>query len=596
MRKIANNVKKSKAEEKKTFSRLIGRLKPYRLEVAISLLLSAFSVALTLYVPVLVGEGIDLIVGPHSVDFEGVFDTLVKIGLAVALTSAFQWISSLINQRIAFHMVRDVRNEAFARLEVLPLRNIDTNGGDFVSRIVTDAEQFSEGLLLAFSQLFTGALTIVGTLIFMLAIRPSMALVVVLLTPLSFLVARLVAKNTYALFRRQSEIRAEETALIDELLAGQKVVKAFSREKESLKRFDEVNGRLEVCSRRALFFSSLTNPGTRFVNSIVYAAVALTGALASIQTAGTATAFTVGALASFLAYANQYTKPFNEISGVITELQNAFACASRVFSLIDMSAEKEDAPDAAVLEDVDGNVRLSHVAFSYTEDRPLLRDLTFEARAGQKIAIVGPTGCGKTTLINLLMRFYDVQAGSITVDGLDVRTITRHSLRTQYGMVLQDTWLSAGTVRENIAMGKPSATDEEIVAAAKASHAHGFITRLPSGYDTVLGEGGGSLSQGQKQLLCIARVMLSLPPILILDEATSSIDTRTEKKIQEAFSRMMKGRTTFIVAHRLSTIRTADLILVMDDGDIVEQGTHRELLLKDGFYAKLYRSQFDTMD
>ena len=580
--------------KKSTVRTILFHLKPYSFLLFLSLLLSAFSVALMLYEPVIVGETVDLMLGVNAVDFACVSHLLLRLLIAILLSALFQWIASVINQRIAYHVVRDVRNEAFRRLEVLPLSYLDTHAsGGIVSRVITDAEQFADGLLLGFSQLFTGALTIIGTLLFMLFIRPSITFVVVLLTPLSFVVASVVAKRTYAMFRRQAELRAEQTALIDELIVGQKTLKAFSRERDNLSRFDDTNERLEKCSRRAIFYSSLTNPGTRFVNSIVYAVVALVGAYICIKTAGTEGALSVGALASFLAYANRYTKPFNEISGVVAELQNALACAARVFDVTNEPRELPDAENALDMQTALGAVDLSHVRFSYVPERPLLRDVSLSVLQGKRVAIVGPTGCGKTTLINLLMRFYDVCDGAISVDKTDIRQITRRSLRAQYGMVLQDTWLFAGTVKENIAMGNPDATDEEIERAARKAHAHSFIMCLPKGYDTYLPEDGGSLSAGQRQLLCIARVMLCLPPMLILDEATSSIDTRTEMKIQEAFADMMRGRTTFIVAHRLSTIREADIILVMRDGDIVEKGTHEALLAKDGFYARLYRSQFE---
>ena len=579
--------------ERGTLKKVLQLIKPYRLLVALSILCSAVTVALTLYVPVLIGRTIDLIIGPGQVDMPGVMRLLLRIGWIIVVTAAVQWVVNTINNRITYQVVRDVRDSAFRHLQVLPLRYIDAHPvGGIVSRIIADVDQFADGLLMGFTQLFTGVVTILGTLIFMLSLRPGIAAVVVLLTPLSFVVARFIATHTYSYFKQQSETRGEQTAFIDEMLGGQKVVKAFGQEQECIERFDEINGRLAKCSLKAIFYSSLTNPCTRFVNNVVYAGVALSGALLCVATAGAAAPFTVGSLSALLSYANQYTKPFNEISGVVTELQNALACASRVFKLIAEPAQMPDDNDARVLEEAEGTVRLQDVAFSYTQDRKLIEDLNLDVHPGQRVAIVGPTGCGKTTLINLLMRFYDVDRGSISVEGTDIRHITRRSLRANYGMVLQETWLKAGTVRENLIMGKPDATDDEIIAAAKAAHAHGFIKRLPQGYDTVIGEDGGSLSQGQKQLLCIARIMLCLPPMLILDEATSSIDTRTEIRIQQAFDAMMAGRTTFVVAHRLSTIREADVILVMRDGHIVEMGNHEELLKKDGFYAKLYNSQF----
>ena len=579
--------------ERGTLKKVLVYLKPYWPLVALSILLSAVTVALTLYVPVLIGRAIDQIVGPGQVALSSIVSLLYKIAVIVAATGAVQWMVNSINNKITFQVVRDVRDQAFRQLQILPLSYIDSQPvGGIVSRVIADVDQFADGLLLGFTQLFTGVVTILGTLGFMVSIRPGIAAVVVLLTPLSFLVARFIATHTYSYFRQQSETRGEQTAFIDEMLGNQKVVKAFGQEDRSLEKFDEINGRLEKCSLQAIFYSSLTNPCTRFVNNVVYAGVALTGALVCVATAGTAAPFTVGSLSALLSYANQYTKPFNEISGVVTELQNALACASRIFGLIAEKPQIPDAPDARVLTDVQGQVDIRDTFFSYTPDKPLIEGLNLHVQPGQRIAIVGPTGCGKTTLINLLMRFYDVDRGAIAVEGTDIRRITRRSLRANYGMVLQETWLKAGTVRENLILGKPDATQEEIVAACKAAHAHGFIKRLPNGYDTVIGEDGGQLSQGQKQLLCIARIMLCLPPMLILDEATSSIDTRTEIRIQQAFARMMQGRTTFIVAHRLSTIREADVILVMRDGHIVEQGNHEELLRKNGFYAQLYNSQF----
>ncbi|MBR6300926.1 MAG: ABC transporter ATP-binding protein [Clostridia bacterium] len=585
--------KQREKAERGTVKKVLHLLRPYRVLVALSILCSAVIVALTLYVPVLIGRTIDLIIGPGQVDMPGILRLLLRIGWIVAVTATVQWVVNTINNRITYQVVRDVRDTAFRHLQVLPLRYIDAHPvGGVVSRIIADVDQFADGLLMGFTQLFTGAVTILGTLVFMISIRPSIAAVVVLLTPLSFVVARFIATHTYSYFKLQSETRGEQTAFIDEMLGGQKVVKAFGQEKECIERFDEINSRLAKCSLKAIFYSSLTNPCTRFVNNVVYAGVALSGALLCVATAGAAVPFTVGSLSALLSYANQYTKPFNEISGVVTELQNALACASRVFKLIAEPAQIPDDEDARILKTAEGTVELQDVAFSYTQDRKLIEDLNLQVHPGQRVAIVGPTGCGKTTLINLLMRFYDVDRGSISVEGTDIRHITRRSLRANYGMVLQETWLKAGTVRENLIMGKPDATDDEITAAAKAAHAHGFIKRLPQGYDTVIGEDGGSLSQGQKQLLCIARIMLCLPPMLILDEATSSIDTRTEIRIQQAFDAMMAGRTTFVVAHRLSTIREADVILVMRDGHIVEMGNHEELLKKDGFYAKLYNSQF----
>ena len=579
-----------KKAQKGTAKKVLQYLRPYRALVAASILLSAAAVAGTLYIPVLVGRAIDRIIGPGQVDLEAVGKLLTTIGIIAGATAGIQWLNNTINNRITYQVIRDVRSRAFRRLQVLPLSYLDAHPtGEIVSRVIADVDQFADGLLLGFSQLFTGAATILGTLGFMLAIRPGIAAVVVLLTPLSFVVAKFIAGHTYRFFSDQSEARGAQTAFIDEMLGNQKVVRAFGREEKSREAFDGINERLAECSLKAVFFSSLTNPCTRFVNNVVYAAVALTGALVCLGSGG---AFTVGSLSALLSYANQYTKPFNEISGVVTELQNALACAERIFDLIAEPAEEPDAPDARVLEDVAGHVTIDGVAFSYVPERPLITGLSLDVPPGSRVAIVGPTGCGKTTLINLLMRFYDVQAGAIRAEGTDIRRITRRSLRGAYGMVLQDTWLRAGTIRENLTLGKPDATDEEVLAACKAAHAHSFIRRLPQGYDTVIGEDGGQLSQGQKQLLCIARIMLRLPPMLILDEATSSIDTRTEAKIQQAFTAMMEGRTTFIVAHRLSTIREADVILAMRDGQIVEQGSHEELLKKDGFYANLYNSQF----
>ena len=571
--------------------KVLEYLRPYMGLVALSVLLAAVTVALTLYVPVLIGRAIDLIVGPGQVDMPGILRLILRIAIVVAATAAVQWVVNTINNKITFQVVRDVRAQAFAKLQILPLSYIDSHPtGEIVSRVIADVDQFADGLLLGFTQLFTGVVTILGTLGFMISIRPGIALVVVLLTPLSFVVARFIATHTYSYFRQQSETRGEQTAFIDEMIGNQKVVKAFGHEQQNVERFDEINERLEKCSLQAIFYSSLTNPCTRFVNNVVYAGVALAGALVCVACGGAG--FTVGSLSALLSYANQYTKPFNEISGVVTEQQNALACASRIFQLVAEPPQTPDAPDARVLKDAQGQVEMKDVSFSYVPDRKLIEALNLSVKPGQHVAIVGPTGCGKTTLINLLMRFYDVNGGAIRVDGTDVRQITRASLRANYGMVLQETWLKSGTIRENLVMGKPDATDEEVIAAAKACHAHSFIKRLPQGYDTVIGEDGGRLSQGQKQLLCITRIMLCLPPMLILDEATSSIDTRTELKIQHAFTAMMDGRTTFIVAHRLSTIREADVILVMRDGSIVEMGSHEALLQKNGFYAKLYNSQF----
>ena len=584
----------SKAKQKAqpgTMKKVLEYLRPYMGLVALSVLLAAVTVALTLYVPVLIGRAIDLIVGPGQVDMPGILRLILRIAIVVAATAAVQWVVNTINNKITFQVVRDVRAQAFAKLQILPLSYIDSHPtGEIVSRVIADVDQFADGLLLGFTQLFTGVVTILGTLGFMISIRPGIALVVVLLTPLSFVVARFIATHTYSYFRQQSETRGEQTAFIDEMIGNQKVVKAFGHEQQNVERFDEINERLEKCSLQAIFYSSLTNPCTRFVNNVVYAGVALAGALVCVACGGAG--FTVGSLSALLSYANQYTKPFNEISGVVTELQNALACASRIFQLIAEPPQAPDAPDARVLKDAQGQVEMKDVSFSYVPDRKLIEALNLSVKPGQHVAIVGPTGCGKTTLINLLMRFYDVNGGAIRVDGTDVRQITRASLRANYGMVLQETWLKSGTIRENLVMGKPDATDEEVIAAARACHANSFIKRLPQGYDTVIGEDGGRLSQGQKQLLCITRIMLCLPPMLILDEATSSIDTRTELKIQHAFTTMMDGRTTFIVAHRLSTIREADVILVMRDGSIVEMGSHEALLQRNGFYAKLYNSQF----
>lgn len=580
----------TKGAKKGTILKIISRLKPYSFLLLLSFLLAAASVVLTLYIPILIGEAIDLIVGKGQVDFGGIFIILVQVGVLVGASAFAQWLMTVINNRVAFQTVRDIRSEAFRKILVLPLRYLDSHAhGEIVSRVIADAEQFADGLLLGFAQLFTGVLTIAVTLYFLFSLSWQITLVVVLLTPLSWLIARFIADRTFHMFRLQSQIRGEQTGLINEIIGNQKVVQAFSYEKKATERFDEINERLEKATLRATFFSSLTNPTTRFVYSLVYAGVSLVGAMAVLNSGG---AFTIGHLTSSLNYANQYTKPFNEISGVITELQNAFACAGRIFELIEEEPQRPDAGDAAVLDEVTGNVALEKVFFSYTPGKPLIEDLNLSVSARQRVAIVGPTGCGKTTLINLLMRFYDVDSGVIAIDGKDIRAVTRKSLRAGFGMVLQDTWLKYGTVRDNIAFGRPDATDEEIIAAAKAAYAHSFIKRLPDGYNTLISEEGGALSQGEKQLLCIARVMLTRPPMLILDEATSSIDTRTELKIQEAFQRLMEGRTSFVVAHRLSTIREADMIVVMKDGRIVEQGNHQSLLAQNGFYARLYNSQF----
>ena len=574
----------------KTIKKVLNRLKKYRFAIVVSILLAAVTAAAALYVPKIVGEAIDLIVGKNDVDFGGIASLLVRLGIVVGATGILQWIMGVVNNRITFGVVRDLRNEAAEKLKTLPISFIDAHyHGDIVSRVIADADQFADSLLLGFSQLFTGVVTILLTLGFMLAINPLIALIVVVLTPVSLFIAAFIAKNTHKMFSLRSETRGEQTAMINELIGQTKVVRAFGHEKKATEEFDEVNERLRKCSLRATFFSSIVNPSTRFVNGLIYAAVSLAGALAVIASGGAS--LSVGGLTCLLSYATQYAKPFNEISGVVTEMQNALVCAERLFSLIEEPSEISD-EGKETLTDVEGHVTAENVCFSYVKDKKLIENLNLSVEHGQRIAIVGPTGCGKSTIINLLMRFYDVCSGAIKVDGKDIRDITRDSLRAGYGMVLQETWLRSGTVRENIIMGKPDATDEEVVAAAKKSHAHGFITRLPNGYDTVLSEDGGRLSQGQKQLLCITRVMLALPPMLILDEATSSIDTRTEQQIQKAFAEMMKGRTSFIVAHRLSTIREADLILVMKDGRIIEQGTHDELLAKKGFYSELYESQF----
>lgn len=581
--------KENSSRQKETLIKVLKYIKPYRVLMALTILMATVSVTLTLYLPILTGNAVDMLesVG-ESFFWTRLYRILGKMAVVVLLTSLAQWIMSICNNKIVYNIIQDIRKKAFRKLEILPLKYMDAHShGDIVSRVVADVDQFADGLLIGFTQLFTGVITIIGTLGFMLSVNVGITAVVVVITPVSLLVASFIAKKTFYMFKLQSETRGEQTTLINEVVGNQKVVQAFNREDETLEKFDEINGRLEKYSLRAIFFSSLTNPCTRFVNSLVYTGVGLTGALAVIRGA-----LSVGQLTCFLSYANQYTKPFNEISGVITELQNALACAGRIFELIEEDAQILDKEDAVVLKNAEGKVDLEHVAFSYTEDRKLIEDLNLHVKPGQRIAIVGPTGCGKTTIINLLMRFYDVDQGSIQVENTDIRDITRKSLRASYGMVLQDTWLKKGTIRDNIIVGRPDATEEEIVEAAKKSHAHSFIRRLPNGYDTVIGEDGGSLSQGQKQLLCITRVMLSLPPMLILDEATSSIDTRTEIRIQKAFASMMEGRTSFIVAHRLSTIQNADIILVMKDGHIIEQGNHEELLQKKGFYAELYNSQF----
>ena len=590
-------------KNKETLRKILRYIRKRTPLLIFSMLLAALTVAGALYIPVIIGRTIDLLipgdptvsssfVTQNSIDLAQIINHLISAGIVAGITAILQWLMGVINNRIAFDIVRDIRNDAFRHIEELPLSYLDTKStGDIVSRVISDADQFADGLLLGFSQLFTGVVTILGTLVFMLMLDPWITLAVVVLTPVSLLVARFISRRTYSMFKLRSETLGEQTALIDEIIGNQKTVKAFCREDESTAKFEEINERLEKCSLRATFFSSLTNPSTRFVNSLVYAAVLLFGAL-SVVSGGASAGITVGELSCFLSYANQYTKPFNEISGVITELQNAFACAARLFELIEEPAQTPDPEDAFVLTDAKGSIKAENVSFSYVPDKKLIEGFNIEIQPGQKAAIVGPTGCGKTTFINLLMRFYDVTGGTISADGHDIRSVTRRSLRSSYGMVLQETRLISGTIRDNIVMGKPDATDEEIIAAAKASHAHSFIKRLPDGYNTVIGEDGGSLSQGQKQLLCITRIMLCKPPMLILDEATSSIDTRTELKIQDAFSKLMAGRTSFIVAHRLSTIRDADVILVMNNGSIIEQGTHDELLEKGGFYASLYNSQF----
>lgn len=581
-------MKKKGAKQTETLKKVLRYIRKYWLYLALSIAAAAVTVALTLYLPILTGKAIDLILEKGLVDFPGIFVILQKMAVVILVTAFAQWLMNVCNNKMTYHIVQDVRDEAFHKIEILPLKYIDGHSyGEIVSRVIADVDQFADGLLMGFTQFFTGVITIIGTLGFMLSINVGITGVVVLITPLSFLVAAFIAKKTFTMFKLQSETRGEQTALIDEMVGNQKIVQAFSHEEETLEKFDEINDRLQSASLKAIFFSSITNPSTRFVNNLVYAGVAICGAVFAIHRG-----ITVGQLSCFLSYANQYTKPFNEISGVVTELQNALACAARIFELIEEEPQIPEAENAVVLQRVDGTVALDDVSFSYVPDKKLIQHFNLAVKPGQRIAIVGPTGCGKTTVINLLMRFYDVDSGAIRVSGHDIREVTRRSLRGSYGMVLQETWLKAGTIRENIVMGKPDATEEEVIAAAKASHAHSFIKRLPNAYDTVITEDGGNLSQGQKQLLCITRVMLCLPPMLILDEATSSIDTRTEIRIQKAFATMMKGRTSFIVAHRLSTIREADVILVMKDGNIIEQGSHESLLAMKGFYAELYQSQF----
>lgn len=577
-----------KKNNKETMKRVLKYIRKYTPALVLSLLLAGLTVLLTLYIPILTGNAVDLIIGEGQVDMPDIFAIMKKIAIVMIITAVGQWVMNTCNNYITYHVIRDIRTDAFAKLEILPLKYLDAHAyGDIVSRVIADVDTFADGLLMGFTQLFTGVLTILCTLGFMLVTNVPITLVVVCITPVSFLVAKFIATKTYSMFKEQSETRGEQTSLIEEMIDNQKIVNTFSRGEAVKSKFGEINGRLQKCSLKAIFFSSITNPATRFVNSLVYAGVGVFGALVAIKGG-----ISVGRLSCFLSYANQYTKPFNEISGVVTELQNAFVCAGRIFELIDEEPQVPDAADARVLEEAQGNVDLKDVYFQYVPEKKLIQNFNLKVTPGQRVAIVGPTGCGKTTVINLLMRFYDVNSGSIKVDGTDIRDITRGSLRTNYGMVLQETWLRSGTIRDNICMGKPDATEEEIIAAAKASHAHSFIKRLPQGYDTVITEDGGSLSQGQKQLLCITRVMLCLPPMLILDEATSSIDTRTEIKIQNAFATMMEGRTSFIVAHRLSTIQSADVILVMKDGNIIEQGNHETLLAKGGFYANLYNSQF----
>lgn len=579
---------KKKVNQGATLKKVFERLGKYRIFLIFSILLATVSVALTLYIPKLTGHAVDFIVSRGNVDFPGVLRVMVQIGICTLVTALAQWLMNVCNNKMTYQIVRDIRNEAFHKIEILPLKYIDGHAyGEVVSRVIADVDQFSDGLLMGFTQLFTGVATILGTFCFMLSVNVKITVVVVLITPLSFFVANFIAKRTFSMFKIQSETRGEQTGLIDEMIGNQKVVQVFGRGEDVTERFDEINERLNRASLRATFFSSITNPSTRFINSLVYTGVGITGAFAVVRGS-----LTVGQLSSFLSYANQYTKPFNEISGVVTEFQNAIACAQRVFELIEEEPQIPEPEQAVVLKDIDGNVKIEDVSFSYVPEQKLIEDFNLDVKPGQKIAIVGPTGCGKTTLINLLMRFYDVTGGQIKVENIDIREVTRKSLRAGYGMVLQDTWLKTGTIRENITMGRPDATEEEIIEAAKASHIHSYISRLPKGYDTWITEDGGGLSQGQKQLLCIARVMLCRPPMLILDEATSSIDTRTELKIQQTFAKLMEGRTTFIVAHRLSTIREADVILVMKDGKVIEQGNHESLLEQGGFYRHLYESQF----
>ncbi len=577
-------------KKKSTIKRVLRYLGKYRIFLILSLVMALVTVAGQLYIPILQGNAVDNIIGEGNVDFAAVMKIIITILVTMGIVALFQWIMNICNNKITYSIVHDIRRDAFNKLQRLPVRYADSHPtGEIVSKVIADVDQFADGLLMGFTQFFTGVMTILGTLIFMIVINWKITLVVVLVTPLSFFVASFVAKKTYRMFSLQSETRGEQTGFIDEMIGNEKVVQAYGHEDEALEKFDDINLRLQKWSLKATFFSSITNPATRFVNNVVYALVALSGAVSVVKNP---LAFTVGRLSMFLSYANQYTKPFNEISGVVTELQNALACADRVLDLIEEEPLSPDADDVLVVNEGEGHIRLEHVAFSYDKEKELIKDFNLDVKPGERVAIVGPTGCGKTTMINLLMRFYDVDSGSIKVEGKDIRDVTRKSLRSNYGMVLQETWLKSGTIKENIVTGRPDATDEEIIAAAKAAHAHGFIKRLPNGYDTVIGEDGGNLSQGQKQLLCIARVMLCLPPMLILDEATSSIDTRTEMKIQEAFAKMMNGRTSFIVAHRLSTIQSADIILVMKDGNVIEQGSHEELLAKGGFYSKLYNSQF----
>lgn len=575
--------------QKETMVKVLKRIRKYWIFLALSLLTAAITVVSTLYVPILIGKAIDQMIGAGNVIFDKIITILIQIAVIVGITSLSQWIMNICNNKITYHVTRDIRDEAIKKIEILPLKYIDSHSyGEVVSRVIADVDQFADGLLMGFTQFFTGVLTILGTLLFMFSLNVTITLVVVLITPVSLFVANFIAKRTYSMFKLQSETRGEQTAVIDEMIEGQKVVQAYGHEAEALERFDEINDRLQKCSLRAIFFSSITNPATRFVNSLVYAGVAVTGAMIVIGGG-----ISVGQLSCFLSYANQYTKPFNEISGVVAELQNAIACAARIFELIEEEPETPDQVGAVKMDEPDGTVSLNHVSFSYQKDMKLIEDFNLQVKKGQRIAIVGPTGCGKTTMINLLMRFYDVDEGEIKVSGVNLRDMTRQSLRASYGMVLQDTWLKSGTIRENITMGKPDATEEEVIAAAKAAHSDSFIRRMPQGYDTVIAEDGGGLSQGQKQLLCITRVMLCKPPMLILDEATSSIDTRTEIQIQNAFTKLMEGRTSFIVAHRLSTIQSADIILVMKDGKVIEQGNHETLLAQNGFYKHLYESQFD---